>query len=176
MKATLKRIENLYDIFVDELKDIYNAEEQICTGMPELIKAADNKDLKHSLQLHFDESKEHVRRLNKIFKILGIVPNEHVCEPVEQMILECKESIAEIPKSAVRDAAIIFKAQLIEHFEISVYGTLRTFAKELDLSEEIVDMLSATLKEEGNTDKTLTKIAEGGFLSSGINKKAAMEA
>lgn len=167
----MKKKGNIRDLFIDELKDIYSAEEQIIKSLPSLIKAADSDDLKEALQTHLEETNKQVERLDKIFELLDVNAKGKKCEAMHGLILECSEAVNEFPKSALRDAAIISKAQRIEHYEISAYGTLRTFAKELDL-EEIADLLKVTLDEESHADKTLTKIAEGTLLTSGVNRKA----
>lgn len=98
-------------------------------------------------------------------------PKGQACEAMQGLIQEASEPIHEFPKSALRDAALISKAQRIEHYEISAYGTLRTFAKELNF-EEAAKLLQETLEEEANADKALTKIAEGSLIASGVNHKA----
>jgi ferritin-like metal-binding protein YciE len=167
----MKKKENMKDLLISELKDIYSAEEQIVKSLPNLVKAADSDDLKEAFQSHLEETKEQVERLDEIFEILQENPKGEKCEAMEGLIQECSDAIHQFPKSALRDAALISKAQRIEHYEISAYGSLRTFAKELDL-KNIVNLLQATLDEEAHADKTLTKIAEGSLLTSGINRKA----
>lgn len=163
--------ENLRNLFVSELKDILSAEHQIVKALPDVIAAAEDPDLKEAFKNHLKETKGQVVRLEKIFKLLGLKPQEVFCEAMHGLIEECSETIKEHEKSATRDAALISKAQRIEHYEISVYGTLRTFAKELGLKEEKV-LLEETLAEEGAADKKLTKIAEGGLLTTGVNRKS----
>lgn len=163
--------ENLKNLFISELKDLMNAEEQIVKALPEMVKAAEDPQLKDAFKKHLEETKSHVARLKKIFGMVGISGKGEVCEAMKGLIQEGSEAIEGYPKSSTRDAALIGKAQRIEHYEISVYGTLRTFAKELNL-DEVVDLLQDTLDEEANADKALTKIAEGGMLSSGVNQKA----
>ncbi len=163
--------EKLQSLFISELKDILNAEKQIISAIPEAISAADSKDLKEALEKHLGETHQHVERLKKIFKMLNTDFQGETCEAMQGLIEEAKESIGQYERSAVRDAAIISKLQRIEHYEISVYGTLCTFAKELGLSKEGA-LLKETLDEEGHADKALTKIAEGGLIFSGVNRKA----
>lgn len=164
-------LEKLQNLFLSELKDLFNAEKQIVQALPTFIQAAENKELKEGLEKHLQETRQHVERLNQIFQILKQQPSEETCEAMEGLIREALGVLQDNERSALRDAAMISKLQRIEHYEISVYGTLRTFAKELDLSKA-VKLLQDSLDEEGNADKTLTKLAEGGFIFSGINRKA----
>lgn len=166
--------ENLKQLFVSELQDMFSAEQQIIKALPDVIKAAESPELKEALKNHLAETKEQLTRLKKIFSIFGIKEQSKMCEAMKGLIEECSETISEHEKSAVRDAAIISKAQRIEHYEISVYGTLVTFAKELDF-DEAISLLKDSLSEESNADKKLTKIAEGSLLSTGINQKANID-
>lgn len=160
------------EVFFDELYDILNAEEQIVEALPEVIAAVESADLRKALEAHLNETRGQIQRLSKIFKILKIERREEFCKGMRGLIEECEETIQHFrDKSFVRDAALIAKLQRIEHYEIAAYGTVRTFAKELDLSS-VADLLQETLDEEGNADKKLTKIAEGGLLKSGINHLA----
>lgn len=167
----MKKNENIRDLLIDELSEIYNAENQIVKSLPALVKAADSDDLREAFQKHLDETKGQVERLNKIFEILEDNPKSKTCEAMEGLIHECAEATHQFSKSALRDAALISKAQRIEHYEISAYGTLRSFAKELDL-DDVAKLLEETLNEEAKADKALTKIAEGTLLASGVNRKA----
>lgn len=163
--------ENLKNLFVSELKDVLSAEHQIVKALPDVIAAAEDDDLKEAFKNHLKETKEQVHRLEKIFKLLHLEPKEIFCEAMKGLVEECSDAIEQHEKSSTRDAALISKAQRIEHYEISVYGTLRTFAKELGLDQAVV-LLQETLDEEAGADKKLTKIAEGGLLATGINRKS----
>ena len=168
----MKKKGNIKDLFIIELKDMHSAEEQIVKSLPNMVKAADSEDLKEAFQSHLKETQEQVERLNKIFEFLEESPKGETCKAMQGLIHECSDAIHEFPKSALRDAALISKAQRIEHYEISAYGTLRTFAKELDLNHSVIGFIEESLKEEGHADKTLTKIAEGSLLTTGVNRKA----
>lgn len=159
------------DLFVDELKSILDAENQNIKGFPNLIKAADSPELKDALSLHLKETEGHVERLLKIFSLLKLKPQTSKCEPIKDLIDECSEVIEEFPKSALRDAALIAKVQRVEHYEIATYGSLRSFANELEL-KEVEALIKTTLDQESAIDKKLTKIAEGGLLTAGINSEA----
>ncbi len=163
---------DLRDLLIDELHDILSSEEQIVEALPEMVRASESSELKETFESHLKETRGQLQRLEKIFKLLKIEKKEKFCKATKGLIQECKEVLKDFKtKSPIRDAALISKAQRIEHYEISAYGTVRTFANELDL-DDVADLLQATLDEEGNADKKLTKIAEGGFFKSGINLQA----
>jgi ferritin-like metal-binding protein YciE len=166
-----KNNEKLKNLLISELRDIYSAEQQIVEALPEAISAADNDELRKALDKHLNETRNQVKRLEKIFSMLNASAEGESCEAMEGLISEVKECIQKHEKGSLRDAALISKIQRIEHYEISVYGTMRTFAKELSLSD-IKSLLQETLDEEGAADKALTKIAEGGLLTTGINRLA----
>ncbi len=162
-------INDLKGLLIDELHDILSSEEQIVEALPEMVKASESEDLKNAFESHLKETKGQIQRLEKIFKLLKIEKKEKFCKATKGLIEECKEVLQDFKtKSPLRDVALISKAQRIEHYEISAYGTTRTFASELDLGE-VADLLQATLDEEANADKKLTKIAEGGLFKTGIN-------
>lgn len=163
---------DLKDLLIDELHDILSAEEQIVKALPDMVRAAESPELKKAFESHLKETKGHVQRLKKIFKLLKVEVEEKFCMGTKGLIQECKEVLKEFKtKSPIRDAALISKAQRIEHYEIAAYGTVRTYASELDL-DAVADLLQETLDEEGNVDKKLTKIAEGGMFKTGINLQA----
>ena len=163
--------ENINDLFIEELKNILDAEHQITKGLPNLIKASESPELKDALSGHLKETEGQVERLNKIFSLLKIKPQTTSCKAMKGLIDECDAVVKEFSKSALRDAAIIAKAQRIEHYEIATYGTLKSFATELGLIE-ITALLKTTLDQESAADKKLTKIAEGSLLTAGINSEA----
>ncbi len=163
------------ELLIDELEDILSAEEQIVEALPEMASAAQSSDLKHAFESHLKETKGQIQRLTKIFKLLEIEKKEKFCKGTKGLIDECKEVLKEFKSpSAMRDAALISKAQRIEHYEIAAYGTVCTYAEEIDL-DDIADLLQETLDEEASADKKLSKIAEGGLLKTGINQKANMQ-
>lgn len=163
---------NLKDLLIDELHDILSSEEQIVEALPKMVTASESSDLQNAFNSHLKETKGQIQRLKKIFKLLKIEKKEKLCKATKGLIEECKEVLKDFKtKSPIRDAALISKAQRIEHYEISAYGTMRTFAKEMDL-DSVADLLQETLNEEENADKKLTKIAEGGVFKSGINQLA----
>lgn len=150
-----------------------SAENQIIESLPNLIKAASFPELKEGLTHHLKETKNQVSRLEKIFSLLGLKPKEKLCKGMKGILKEGDELVQNKQKSATLDATIISAAQKVEHYEIASYGTLRSFAKYLDLDRQIIDLIQETLDEEGNANKTLTKVAEGSLFSKGVNEEAA---
>lgn len=166
---------DLKDLLIDELHDILSSEEQIVEALPAMARASESPELKKAFESHLKETKGQVQRLEKIFKLLKIAKKEKFCKATKGLIQECKEVLKDFKtKSPIRDAALISKAQRIEHYEISAYGTVRTFANELKL-DGVADLLQETLDEEGNADKKLTKIAVGGLFKTGINLQANVQ-
>lgn len=163
---------DLKDLLIDELHDILSSEEQIVEALPEMVKASDSPDLKKAYASHLKETKGQIQRLEKIFKLLKIEKKEKLCKATKGLIDECKEVLKDFKKkSPIRDAALISKSQRIEHYEISAYGTMRTFAREIN-QRDVANLLNETLKEEENADRKLTKLAKGGMFTSGINRLA----
>lgn len=163
----------LHDLLVYELKDIYSAERQIINYLPKLIALASLPELKEMLSKHLNETEDHMKRLDRIFSILSLQPSDVVCQAMRGLIQETNELVEGAVQSAILDASIICAIQKIEHYGIASYGTLRSFAKQLELDSEIIDLLQESLDEEGEANKKLTKIAEGSFFSSGVNEGAA---
>ena len=160
-------LKSMDDLFLHQLQDMYSAEKRILQSLPTMAKKVDAKELKNALDEHYDETKEHVNRLEKVFKLLGEKPKGVRCKAIEGIIGEAEEQMDEIKDDAVFDAAIIASAQAVEHYEITRYGTLLAWAKELGHTDA-VDLLKATLGEEKHADQVLTKVAE-----QKVNKAAA---
>lgn len=168
--------ETLYELFLYELQEIYSAEIQILESLPNFIKLVSYADLKEGLTKHLKETQQQVKRIEKIYALLDLPVLEKQCKSMEWILKEGEKFVENRAKSATLDAAIICTAQKVEHFEMASYGTLRSFAKYLDMKDEIVNLIQESLNEEGSADKTLTKIAEGTMFSSGVNKEAAATA
>jgi ferritin-like metal-binding protein YciE len=162
---------SLHDLFVDQLRDLYDAEQQLVTALPKMASAASSDKLRNAFQQHLDQTRNHVRRLDQVFSHLGTSPSGHPCVAMQGLIREGNEILQAGGDATVKDAALIAAAQRVEHYEMAGYGTVRTYAKELGYSEA-ASLLQETLNEEGEADKKLTSLAEGGFLSSGINQQA----
>ena len=164
-----KKFESLDDLLVEQLQDLYDAEQQLTKALPEMVEAATNGELKAAFDSHFRETQEHVRRLESIFAILGKDAESTTCEAMKGLLSEGDEVIDAEGDKDVKDAALIAAAQRVEHYEIAVYGTARTFAERLGYSD-IASILQKTLDEEGAADKKLTVVAE-----QSINWKASMK-
>ena len=160
------KIDNLQKLFVDELKDVYDAEHQILDALPKMTEAASSQELKRAFTQHRAETQGQVRRLEQVFRGFGKEPERKTCEGMKGLLEEGKEFIdADGDKDAI-DAALISAAQKVEHYEIATYGTLRTFALTLGRREE-AQLLQETLDEEAAADEKLTDIAV-----SGVNPEA----
>lgn len=164
-------IDSLNTLFVHELKDLHSAEKQLEQALPRMAQAATHSDLKKAFETHLKETREHVSRLDRIFNDLNIVKDSVKCEGMEGIIREGNEIVQSVGDPDAKDAALIAAAQRAEHYELAAYGTVRTYADHLG-HDKISDLLQQTLDEEGKTDKMLTKLAEGGIFSRGINKEA----
>jgi len=152
-------LDNLHDLFVHELKDIYSAENQILKALPKMVKAANAADLEQAFQEHLKQTEEHVQRLEEIFRELEASPRGKKCAGMEGLLEEGKEVIKEDARDWVMDAALIGAAQRVEHYEIAAYGTARAHAEKLGMYQ-VANLLQQTLDEEGEADKKLTDIAE----------------
>lgn len=162
---------NLKDLYVEQLRDLYDAEHQISRALPKMANAASDQELKEAFNKHLDQTRTQIQRLERIFSDLGVTPQGETCAAMQGIIKEGDEVINAQGHPTVKDAALITAAQRVEHYEMAGYGSVRTYAKELGY-KEAADLLQTTLDEEGTTDQLLTKLAEGGFLSKGINDKA----
>jgi len=157
----------LRKLFEDELKDIYWAEKALVKAIPKMIKKATSEELVEALEHHLEETEGHVERCEKVFELLDKTAQAKKCEAMDGLLTEAEDIMSESDEGVMRDAGIISAAQKVEHYEIATYGTLRTFAKTLGLTE-IADLLQETLDEEKKADETLTSVAE-----SAINVQAA---
>jgi ferritin-like metal-binding protein YciE len=157
---------SLQDLYLDELKDLYNAETQLVKALPKMAKAASNDQLRAAFQEHLRETSEHVSRLEQIFEQLGEKATGKKCLGMEGLVKEGSETMKEDYSEEVKDAAIIGAAQRVEHYEMAGYGTVRAFAELLGETEH-VSLLEKTLEEEKQADEKLTQLAEE------INAKAA---
>lgn len=153
------KLDSLRTLWIEEMRDLYSAENQIIKALPKMAKNATNPELKEALESHLEETRGHVERLEEIFEKLGKKPTGKTCKGMQGLIAEGSEVMSEDGADAVIDAAIIAAAQRVEHYEMAGYGTARTFASILE-EDEAEDLLQETLDEEGEADKKLTDIAE----------------
>jgi ferritin-like metal-binding protein YciE len=167
----MHHLNNLQDFLVHELRDLFSAEQQILVALPKMVQAASSSDLKEAFSHHLDQTRTHVARLDRIFDQLDTTGAGEVCKGMQGLIQEGEGIIEAHADSAVKDAALIGAAQRVEHYEMAGYGTARTHARNLGL-DDIADQLQETLDEEGDADKKLTRIAEGGWFKEGINEEA----
>ena len=152
-------IENLSDLFLHTLKDVYFAEKKIVESLPKMIGKVSNSDLRSAFEGHLEETREHVRRLEKAFESVGEKAKGEKCPAIEGILDEAKKLIAELDNSEACDAALAAAAQAVEHYEIARYGTLCVWAKQLGHSDA-KNLLEETLSEEKDADQNLTHIAE----------------
>ncbi len=164
----MAKIKNLNDLFLHTLKDIYYAEKQIVKFLPKMAKKSTAAKLSNAFQSHLKESVGHVTKLEQIFELLGEKARGVKCEAIDGIISESKGHIDEIEDGAALDAGLIASAQAIEHYEMTRYGTLKSWGLTLGLDAKITKLLSDILVEEEEADQKLTQL---GQLS--LNKKAA---
>ena len=157
----------LQDLFVETLKDIYSAEKIILRALPKMAKAANSNELRQAFERHRDETEAQVERLERVFELMERPARAKTCEAIQGMVEETKEVMDEFKGSEALDAGLVASAQAVEHYEISRYGTLKSWAGQLGM-EEAAKLLDTTLQEEKKTDQILTKIAE-----SAVNRQAA---
>jgi ferritin-like metal-binding protein YciE len=162
-----KDIKTLNDLFVHQLRDIYYAEKQIVQALPEMIEKAKDPGLKQGFESHLGETKNHVKRLEQVFKMHGVEAKGVECPAIDGIIEEADEIIGEVDDKKVLDAALIAAAQAVEHYEITRYGTLIAWAKQLG-RPDCASVLRENLEEEKAADSKLTSLAEGN-----INVEAA---
>ncbi len=156
----------LDDLFLETLKDIYFAEKAILKALPKMAKAANSDELREAFENHLKETEGQVERLEQVFEEIDKPARGKTCEAIQGMIGEAKEVMSEFKGSDALDAGLLASAQAVEHYEISRYGTLKTWAEQLGL-QQAAGLLDETLQEEKNADELLTQIAE-----SAVNQQA----
>jgi ferritin-like metal-binding protein YciE len=158
---------NLQDLLVEQLRDLYDAENRLVDSLPKLEDAASDRQLKEAFRDHLHETKNHVSRLEAAFKELGEDTKRESCEAMKGLVKEAEQMVNATGDPAVKDAALIAAAQRVEHYEMAGYGAARSMADQLG-HHKVAQLLQETLTEEGNADKLLTKVAE-----SWVNVQAA---
>ena len=151
--------DSLQELYVDELKDLYSAENQLTKALPKMAKAASSEELRQGLEKHLEQTKGHVERLQQIFEMLGEKPTGKKCVGMEGLIKEGAEIMSEDFEDEVMDAALISAAQRVEHYEIAAYGTVAAYADLLGESEHAF-LLRETLDEEKETDQKLSELSK----------------
>lgn len=152
-------LNSLQELYVTELKDLYDAEQRIVKALPKMAEAAHSPELRSAFEQHLEESKGHLDRLEQVFQKLGEAPKGKKCKGIQGIIDEGEEMIGNHAPPAVMDAGLITAAQRVEHYEIAAYGAVRTYARRLGFEDQ-AQLLNQTLQEEGQTDKKLTHLAE----------------
>ncbi len=158
------------DLFVNQLEDLYDAEQRLTQALPKMADAASSTQLKQAFREHLTETQRHVSRLETIFRQIGTDPKRETCQAMKGLISEGEEIVDATGDSSIKDAALIAAAQRVEHYEISGYGTARSFALRLG-RHEAADLLQQTLEEEKAADQKLNQIAE-----SSVNRQASAQA
>jgi ferritin-like metal-binding protein YciE len=161
----------LADLFYDTLKDIYYAERQIVKALPKMARAATAPELKQGFEKHKEQTEGQIERLQQVFESIGKRAQGKTCEAIQGIIAEGEEIIEEFKGTVALDAGLISSAQAVEHYEIARYGTLKSWAQQLGY-KDAVKLLDATLKEETQTDETLSKLAET-VVNAAAQKKVA---
>ncbi len=152
-------LDSLHELLVNELKDLYSAENQLLKALPKMAKAAESEELRAAFEEHLEVTQGQVERLDAVFEQLEASPRGKKCKAMEGLIEEGKEVIDEDGAPPVKDAALIAAAQRVEHYEIAGYGCVRTYARLLGY-DEAADLLQQTLDEEAEADEKLTQLAE----------------
>lgn len=160
-------VKTMEDLFVATLKDVFYAEKQILKALPGMVKKAGNAKLKDALERHRKETEKQVVRLEQVFELVQAPARGKKCQAIEGILAEAKEHMDEIEDEKVLDAGMIGSAQAVEHYEMTRYGTLVAWARQLGY-DDAAKLLAATLEEEKNADALLTKIAE-----TSVNQQAA---
>lgn len=153
------KLNTLKQLYIEELRDLHSAENQLLKALPKMAKGASSEELKLAFENHLDQTKVHVERLEEIFERLDETPKGKTCQAMKGLVEEGSEMLGEYGEECVLDAGIIAAAQKVEHYEIASYGTVRTFAQLLG-EDEAAELLQETLDEEGEADKLLTQLAQ----------------
>jgi ferritin-like metal-binding protein YciE len=153
------KLNTLKQLYIEELRDLHSAENQLLKALPKMAKGASSEELKLAFENHLDQTKVHVERLEEIFERLDETPKGKTCQAMKGLVEEGSEILEEDGEESVLDAGIIAAAQKVEHYEIASYGTVRTFAQLLG-EDEAAEVLQETLDEEGDADKLLTQLAQ----------------
>ena len=163
------KLDTLQKLYTDELRDLYNAENQLLKALPKMAKAASSEELTDAFEKHLEQTKGHVKRLEQVFEELDEKPKGKTCRAMKGLIEEGSEILQQEGEESILDAGIIVAAQKVEHYEIASYGSVRTFAHLLG-QNKAAELLQTTLDEESETNELLNRLA-----TSTINPEALME-
>jgi ferritin-like metal-binding protein YciE len=155
----MAEVNGLRDIYIDQLRDLYDAEHRLIKALPKMAKAADSEDLRSGIEQHLQQTKGHAERIEQIFESMGEQAKAKKCKGIEGIISEGSEVLHEDFDGPVKDAAIISSAQRVEHYEIAAYGSVRSFAEQLG-ETKAASLLQQTLDEEKEADAKLTKMSQ----------------
>lgn len=154
-----EKLSSLYDLFINELKSIYDAEKLLISALPKYVRSATSSELSEAFEEHLDIVEVQLKRIEEVFSLLNYTKESRKCDAMDSLIKENDELISTIIDPMLRDTALIYSIQRIGHYKIAVYGSLRSFADVLGYNDAS-DLLQATLDEEGMADKKLTELAE----------------
>jgi ferritin-like metal-binding protein YciE len=167
---TSTEFNSFQDLFVDQIKDLYDAENRLTEALPKMADAANSSQLRQAFLDHLRETQGHVSRLEQVFNAVNVEPERETCDAMKGLIAEGETMIKAKGDPTIKDAALIAAAQRVEHYEISGYGTARSFAQRLGLTQA-ANLLQQTLNEEKAADEKLNTIAE-----SSVNRQASAKA
>jgi ferritin-like metal-binding protein YciE len=163
----IMKIETLEELFLEQIEDLYDAEQRLVKALPKMAEASTSTQLRHAFESHLEETKGHVRRLEQVFQAMRKKPKGQTCDAMKGLVEEGEDMISSTDQSPVRDAGLIAAANRVEHYEIAAYGSVLAFAKTLGVQEALA-LLDATLSEEKKADQKLTQLAE-----TSVNESAA---
>ena len=156
---TSTEFDNMQDLFLDQIQDLYDAEHRLTVALPKMEAAAHSTQLKDAFRVHLAETQNQIMRLERVFQLIGKSPKRKTCEAMKGLVTEGDEVVSAKGDPDVKDAALIAAAQRVEHYEMAGYGSARSFAQRIG-QDEAASLLQETLDEEGHTDHLLTQIAE----------------
>ena len=153
------KIESMEELFLEQIEDLYDAEKRLVKALPKMADATNSTNLKQAFESHLRQTEGHVDRLEAIFRQMNKSPKGQTCDAMKGLISEGEDMVSHVDKSSLRDAGLIASANRVEHYEIAGYGSARTFAQTLGMTQA-VSLLEQTLREEKEADQKLTQIAE----------------
>ena len=166
------KIESMEDLFLEQIADLYDAEQRLVKALPKMAEASTSPELRQAFESHLGETKGHVQRLERVFQYTQKDPKGQTCDAMKGLIKEGEQMVSDTDQSPLRDAGLIAAANRVEHYEIAAYGSVRSFASTLGM-QEAVALLDATLNEEKKADEKLTKLAES-KVNQGASRTAAI--